>query len=431
MNIFLLISAFLHRLFHVFVKLKSAHNSDCECLKFSAVFLRNFIWYVVMRIAITPQVLEWAIQRSRRQEKLEHKFKKIGEWLSGTAQPTFLQLQEFAKAATVPFGYLLLTNPPEERLPITNFRTLTSGTVQDFSPELLDTVYKMQQRQAWMRDYLTEQGHSPLPFVDSASIADNPIGIAAQIRNVLGITDDWAKSHPSWSDALRGLERKIDEAGIMVMVNGVVGNNTHRKLDPQEFRGFVLVDQYAPLVFINGADGKAAQMFTLAHELAHIWLGISAAFDLHGLQPAVDSAEMVCNQIAAEFLVPATLLINLWPVIGGNAARFQNIARHFKVSEIVAARRCLDLGLIEREAFFNFYRDWQSREIELAAKKQSDAGGGDFYPVQNLRIGNRFGQMLIQSVCEGKTAYTEAYHLTGLKRDTFQTYADEIFGRKV
>ena len=147
MNIFLLISAFLHRLFHVFVKLKSAHNSDCECLKFSAVFLRNFIWYVVMRIAITPQVLEWAIQRSRRQEKLEHKFKKIGEWLSGTAQPTFLQLQEFAKAATVPFGYLLLTNPPEERLPITNFRTLTSGTVQDFSPELLDTVYKMQQRQ--------------------------------------------------------------------------------------------------------------------------------------------------------------------------------------------------------------------------------------------------------------------------------------------
>ena len=384
-----------------------------------------------MRIAITPQVLEWAIQRSRRQEKLEHKFKKIGEWLSGTAQPTFLQLQEFAKAAAVPFGYLLLTSPPEESLPITNFRTLTSETVQEFSPELLDTVYKMQQRQAWMRDYLTEQGHAPLPFISSASITDNPIDIAAQIRKVLGINDGWAKSQPTWSDALRGLERKIEEAGILVMVNGVVGNNTSRKLDPQEFRGFVLVDQYAPLVFVNGADGKAAQMFTLAHELAHLWLGISAAFDLHRLQPAADSTEMVCNQIAAEFLVPAPQLITLWPAIANTANRFQRIARHFKVSEIVAARRCLDLKLIEREGFFHYYRDWQSREIELAAKKKSDGGKGDFYPTQNLRIGNRFGQMLIQSVREGKTAYTEAYHLTGLKRDTFQTYADEIFGRKV
>lgn len=382
-----------------------------------------------MRIALSSQVLEWAVQRSHRRENLEHKFPKLGEWLSGTVQPTFRQLQDFAKAAAVPFGYLLLPTPPEEKLPITNFRTLSGEPQQGCSTELLDSVYHMLHRQEWLRDCLTDQGHDPLPFVGSASLNDSPDIVAAQIRTVLGIHSDWAKEQTSWSDALRELENKIDDAGIMVMVNGIVGNNTHRKLDPQEFRGFVLVDPYAPLIFINGADGKAAQMFTLAHELAHIWLGVSAAFDLRQLQPAADAVEQVCDRIAAEFLVPSTLLTALWPHIAGNDNKYELIARHFKVSEIVAARRSLDLGLINREAFFSYYRDWQNRYNEQADKKKAD--GGNFYLTQNRRIGSRFGMMLVQSVLEGKTAYTEAYRLTGLKRDTFQHYAEEILGRRV
>jgi len=381
-----------------------------------------------MRITLSPQVLEWALHRSNRQEKLEHSFPGIGEWLSGAVQPTLRQLEDFAKAASVPFGYLLLPEPPKEELPIANFRTLADESLRRFSPELLDTVHKMQQRQAWMREYLIEQGHEPLPFIGVTSLDDDPATIAQQIRNTLGIDGNWAEKQSSWSAALRALENRMEDAGILVMVNGVVGNNTHRKLEPEEFRGFVLSDSYAPLVFINGADWKAAQMFTLAHELAHLWLGRSAAFDLRDLQPADDVFEKACNRIAAEFLVPSTLLVTMWPDIAARGNVFQHMARCFKVSEIVAARRVLDLGLISLNEFFLFYKEWQQNEY---AKSRSSGGGGDYYLNQNLRIGRRFGEALVQSVQEGKTSYTEAYRLSDLNRKTFQQYAEEKFLRRV
>ena len=383
-----------------------------------------------MKVAVNAHVLEWALDRSRRRESLERKFPKLSGWRNGDALPTFRQLQDFAKAAAVPFGYLLLQKPPAEQLPVANFRTVSAESGFGLSPELIDTIQAMQRRQVWMREYLIAEGHGCLPFVGSRRIDTEPAEIARNIRTVLGIDESWAANQPNWGEALRALIGKVENAGILVMSNGIVENNTHRKLDPQEFRGFVLVDDYAPLVFLNGADGKAARMFTLAHELAHIWIGVSAAFDLRDLQPADNDNERACNLIAAEFLVPSIVFAEFWPQVRGRDNPFQLLAKRFKVSEIVAARRLLDMGFIARAEFMKFYRAWQDQEQRLA-KKASDDGGGDFYASQNIRIGNRFGDLLIRSVQAGTTLYTDAWRLTGLKKNTFQEYAQKIFGRSV
>lgn len=376
-----------------------------------------------MRIALSAEVLEWALDRSNRRESLENKYPKVSEWLSGAVKPTMRQLEAFARAAAVPFGYLLLSEPPKESLSITHFRTMRNDTARSFSPELLETVQKMQQRQEWMREYLIEQGHDRLPFVSSVSFTDNPVVIARRIREDLGIEEEWAAIHSRWEDALRELESKVEKAGILVMVNGVVGNNNNRNLDPREFRGFVLVDDYAPLVFINGADAKAAQMFTLAHELAHVWFGVSASFDLRELQAADDPHEQVCNRVAAEFLVPQSGFENVWRPARTEENPYKLIARRYKVSEIVAARRAFDLGFISRNEFFTYYREWQGQ------KRKKSSSGGDFYATQGLRIGKRFGQALVSSVQEGKTLYTDAYRLTGIYGKTFKQYAHEVYGR--
>ncbi len=377
-----------------------------------------------MRIALTTQTLEWAVGRSGRRADLVRRFPKLPEWLSGAVQPTMRQLEAFSKAAAVPFGYLLLKEPPAEKLPIPNYRTLEDEQLRRASPDLLETVYTMQKRQAWMREFLLEQGLEPLPFVGSAAITDDPISVAERIRETLNLEDKWAAAHSTWTDALRALRMRTEEVGILVVVNGVVGNNTHRKLDPGEFRGFILVDQYAPLVFVNGADGKAAQMFTLAHELAHVWFGSSAAFDLRALQPADNRTEQICNKVAAEFLVPAYLLNDLWPTVRNKSNPFQVIAKHFKVSTLVVARRLLDLEFITRDRFFGYYREWQSREDP----RSPTSGGGDFYANQNLRIGRRFGESVVRAAKEGRLLYSEAYRLTGLYGATYQRYAETAFG---
>ncbi|MBN1235996.1 MAG: ImmA/IrrE family metallo-endopeptidase [Methanotrichaceae archaeon] len=375
------------------------------------------------RISVSEPVLSWALERSSRRSSIEKRFPKLAEWLSGSSKPTLHQLEALARATSTPLGYFFLPEPPKELLSIPHFRTLVSERPCQPSPDLLETVQLMERRQAWMREHLIEQGHEPLDFVHSAQLTIGPGQLADEMRRMLGLAKGWAANQRRWTDALRHLQSRIEGAGILLAVSGIVGNNTHRKLDPAEFRGFVLVDEYAPLVFVNGADGKAAQMFTLAHELAHIWFGSSAAFDLRELQPADDETEKACNRVAAEFLVPASQLFDFWPSVSQEPERFQATARHFKVSKLVVTRRAMDLGLITKREFRDFYQDYQEKERRASAQSQ---GGGDFYATQNLRIGRRFAEVVVRAAREGKLLYRDAYQLTGLYGKTFEQYAHSL-----
>ena len=374
------------------------------------------------RVAVSNAVLNWAMERSGKPDHVKEKFPKLSEWIQGHTQPTLRQLEEFAKATSTPLGYLFLAEPPDETISIPHFRTIDDESLDRPSPDLIETIHMMQRRQAWMREYLIELGQEPLAFVGSALLRDEPKTIAKDIKLVLGLPDLWASEYKTWTDALKSLEASADDSGILVTVNGIVGNNSHRKLDPDEFRGFVLIDEFAPLIFLNGSDGKAAQMFTLAHELAHVWFGSSAIFDLRNLQPARNETEHACNLVAAEFLVPETELRKIWRSVQKETDRFHMIARHFKVSEIVAARRVLDTHEITREEFINFYRkhmdDWLS-----APQKQ---GGGDFYANQKYRIGRRFGASVVRAARDGKLLYRDAYRLTGLYGKTFDNFAKSL-----
>jgi Zn-dependent peptidase ImmA (M78 family) len=299
--------------------------------------------------------------------------------------------------------------------------------VRSPSADLLDTLYTMQQRQWWLRETLVEAGAEPLGVVGSARLSEAPESVALAMREALGFHSGWARGVNTWKDAISALLHAIQDLGVMAVINGVVGNNTHRKLDVAEFRGFALCDPYAPLIFVNGADTKSAQIFTLAHELAHVWIGREGLSGFEDLFPDHGDVERFCNHVAAEFLVPARELEACWAEALAAAQPYEFLARRFKVSPIVAARRAMDLRLISREAFFAFYKDYtaQERHLEMRRKEQGK-GGGDFYNNQNTRVGERFALEVFRAAKEGRVMYTEAYRLTGLQGAAFRNYAQAL-----
>jgi Zn-dependent peptidase ImmA (M78 family) len=376
-------------------------------------------------VAASVPVLRWAAQRAcLHDDDLATRFRKWPLWLSGEAQPTLKQLEDFARLTHTAIGYFFLPHPPALALPVPDFRTLSDQALAEPSSDLLDTLYLCQQRQDWYRDHARMNGLPALPFVGSASLQEAPEVVAQHLREVLGLSADARQQLPTWTDALRQLIAKTEDAGVMVMVSSVVGSNSHRKLDVGEFRGFALADSLAPLVFLNGADSKAAQMFTLAHELAHVWLGATGVSDTQAGEVPEQQAERWCNQVAAELLMPMGELRAAHQRNAPIPDEIQRLAREFKVSTLVALRRLFDAGFITRAALWQHYREEQER---LRTLKERSSGGGDFYRSLGARTSKRFARAIVASTLEGLTSFPDAFRMLGMRKTaTFYEAAREL-----
>ena len=364
------------------------------------------------RVPVQPKLLRWARQRAGYgAHALARRFPKLDEWEQGEMQPTLKQLEAFAKATHAPVGFFFLAEPPVERVPIPDFRTVANIHMDRPSPDLLDTVYLCQQRQQWYRDFARSMHEPAFDFVGSARPEEDIVEAAGTMRRSLGLDLEERRGLATWTDALRRFIEQADSLGVLVMVSGVVGSNNRRGLNPQEFRGFALADPFAPLVFINGADTKAAQMFTLAHELAHLWLGQSAVSDAEIRAAPAQGVEGWCNRVAAELLVPLSALRDEFDGRADLRDELRRLARRFKVSTLVILRRIHDAGGLSGDEL------WTAYDTELGRLSALPRGeGGNFYLTLGARVSKRFTSALVVSTLEGRTAFTEAFRMLGIKK---------------
>jgi Zn-dependent peptidase ImmA (M78 family) len=368
---------------------------------------------MTLRVDVKPKLLRWARERAgMSEEELAKRFPHLRDWEDEALRPTFKQLEDYARATHAPFGYFFLVEPPIEELPIPDFRTVGGREIGRPSPDLLDTIFLCQQRQEWYREFALTEHEEPLQFVGSSTLATDIEDTAGAIRDALHFDIEERRRTRTWIDALRGFIEQADAIGVLLMVNGVVANNNHRRLDPNEFRGFALADPLAPLIFVNGADTKAAQMFTLAHELAHIWLGQSALSDAEPVSAPAQQVESWCNQVAAELLVPLATFRQEYRRGEELRSALDRLARQFKVSTLVVLRRIYDAGGLTRDQLGSAYR----AELDLL-RAIPKGSGGDFYLTQAARVGKRFARALVTSTLEGRTLYREAFHLLGFSKE--------------
>lgn len=367
---------------------------------------------VMIRVTLSPETLRWARERAGRTvQDLSGSFPKLDRWERGEELPTLKQVERFATSVYVPVGYLFLPAPPVESVPMPDLRTVGNLHVGHPCPDLLDTVYMCQQRQEWYRDFARCVGGVPCSFVGAARVSSDVETTAASIRHALGFDLDEHRRMPTWTEPLRHFVEQADSLGILVMCSGVVLNNNHRRLDPEEFRGFAMADDLAPLVFINGADTRVAQMFTLAHELAHIWIGQSAVSDAQASSVPEDAVERWCNRVAAELLVPLRILNSEYGAEKEPRAEVERLARRFKVRSLLILRRIPDAGGLTREQFRQAYE----AEIERLCALPKGSGGS-FYLTRATRVSKRFAGALVVNTLEGQTLHRDAFRMLGVSK---------------
>ena len=384
---------------------------------------------MTLRIDVSPKLLRWACERAGWSvEDASARFPRFAEWIavdpSHRVGPTLKQLESFARATHTPIGYLFLPEPPVEEVPIPDCRTMRNIEVTRPSADMLEAIYLCQQRQAWYRDHALTHGEKPLTFVGSSKLSDDTAAVAARMREELGFELPERRALRTWEDALRHFVARAEALGVLVMVSGIVGSDTHRALDPGEFRGFALVDDLAPVVFVNGADSKAAQMFTLAHELAHVWIGETALSDVSAQSAPTAEVERWCNAVAAELLVPLAELRDAYRDNEDPVDQVPGLARMFKVSRLVILRRLHDVGVLSRDRMWALYRQEVERLEAVAARRES---GGNYYLSQGARLSRRFLEAVYVSTWEGRSSFTEAMRLVSVKKvETFRKLAESI-----
>lgn len=389
-------------------------------------------------IVLEPRVLEWARTRAGFDYATlalkvlgsEGSPEQVREW-EETGELTFRRAELVAEKTHTPFGCLFLKEPPVEKLPIDDFRTIASAGIRKPGPDLLDVIYQCQQRQAWYRDYMIQLGAEPLEFIGTLN-TEQPVRAAEEIRTRFKIGTIISSKAESWKENLSLHFEAAEAAGVLVMRSGVVGNNPHRPLQTdgdQGFHGFALSDRYAPLVFINSRHTLAAQLFTLVHEIAHLGLGESAVSKLAQANADTIEVERYCNTVAAETLVPMREFKSLWQRSSDPAAEARRLAAKYKVSTLVIAIRARDAGFFTEHNYRSFYAMEKARYQRGQQRKDTSEAKGHFHNTLGARAGNRFSRALIASTLEGRTTYKDAFRLLGIKSTaTFQKFARVKYG---
>lgn len=370
-------------------------------------------------VAVTQSVLAWALQRADRSyEETVKKFPKLGDWMSGDALPSLRELEKFASFTHVSLGALIMPEPPDEALPIADMRTRGSKVIERPSGNLLDTIDRYQQFQDWYHDYAREQGAQKLPFLGSVSTQDNPHMVAHRVRELLLLDQITATTPEQWR---RDIVKALEEVGVLVMMSGIVGNNTHRPLSTDEFRGFCLYDVLAPLIFVNLAgESYGAQNFTLVHEFAHLLAGHSALSGGDHLLGGT-SEEAWCNRVAALALLPDDALAAF------DAAQslqdYRVAARRFGVSAEVALHR---LHGVQRIGDEHYHELLEAVRADYGDEKRR-TGGGNYYNTLTTRLGRPLATAIITSTLEGRMGFTEGFRMIGShKREVFDELARRL-----
>lgn len=386
------------------------------------------------RAFITPVVLKWARESAGigidfAAAKVSVSAEKLKEWEEGKSQPTIRQAQILARTFKRPFAVLFLPEVPRDFQPLKDFRKPGSVPLTTSS---IFMIREIQQKQAWLREFYSDRKEAQSPFVGRYTVKNSPDTVAADILQILNIKP----GHYHTDNPVREWIDAAERNGIFISRTSFI--HSHLKISSEELQGFSIADPCAPFIFINSDDWKAPQLFTLVHELAHIWIaetGISNQIE-PALEPkeSLDPVEWFCNKVAVAALMPAGLVLSLSPVVFQTSANVFKASGQFAVSSFALLIRALELGIITLPRYQDLkgqaeidYAEFQKRLAERAALQKEKSSGPDYFMLQLNRNSRLFTQTVLDAYYGGTIEPVQASRLLNVQVDKFNRLEVQLY----
>jgi len=352
---------------------------------------------------ITPIVLKWARESARisiesAASKVSVSPERLAYWEEGKSMPTIRQAQELAKIYRRPLALFFLPDIPNDFQPLQDFRKRGSKSLSTAS---IFIIREIQLKQAWISELKEENTEPKLPFVGRFTIEDNPLRVAENILATLDINPlEYKHQNPimEWID-------KAESIGIFISRTSFI--HSRLTLDSSEIQGFAISNDYAPFIFINSKDWGAAQLFTLVHELAHIWIaqtGISNDIEsVKNLKGVIHPVEAFCNEVAANALIPLEYISDFRNHITTRNIVYQ-YSRKLGISSYAFIIRALKLNLITIDEYSSLkaqaeagFQEYLEKEREKKAKQKEKDGGPSPYLLRLNKNGRLFTQIVLDA----------------------------------
>ncbi|MDX2048776.1 MAG: XRE family transcriptional regulator [Chitinophagaceae bacterium] len=379
------------------------------------------------RAFITPKVFKWARESARMSleeasAKVSVSSDKLNDWEEGTSQPTIKQAEALAKAYRRPFAIFFLPDIPRDFQPLQDFRRKTAkklGTASTF------IIREIQQKQAWISELYSDNEEAELPFVGKFSIKSNPQLVAKDILSTLKIDPlNYSTDNP-----IKEWITNAEKNGIFISRTSFI--HTRLKLDSEELQGFTICDKYAPFVFLNSDDWNAPQLFTLVHELAHVWIAASGISN--EIEPELKHKdklhpiELFCNEVAANTLLPVELMQRIEHSTFNSSKSVFNLSKKLGVSSFAFLYRAYSTGLIplnkyrelKKDADEDFQEFLRKEEEKVIKAKEKKKGGPDYFMLLVNKNSHLFTKIVMDAFRGGHIQPTQASSLLNTQVNNF------------